>query len=236
MLPPWIQAGGVVRLKERLADRATRARIRDEMAARGRFFAGDGTWADLRLGAFARPEHTRWEGRTLAEVMAETGSDAVDAICDLLLTEDLRVNQVAPGPHKPGMIPFWQHPVSMVGTDGVMIGDKPAPRTYGSYPRILGEFVREDRLTSLEEAVRKMTSAPAARLGLIDRGLLRDALKADVVVFDPATVRSLATYEEPRQFPAGIPHVIVNGQLVIDDGEHTGAMPGRALRRGQPTD
>ncbi len=143
---------------------------------------------------------------------------------------------MTPGPHKAGMIPFWQHPVSMVGTDGVMIADKPAPRTYGSFPRILGEFVREDRLTSLEEAVRKMTSAPAARLGLVDRGLLHDGLKADVVVFDPVAVRSLATYDDPRRFPQGIPHVVVNGQLVVHDGEHTGALPGRALRRGHPTD
>ncbi len=236
MLPPWIQAGGVTRLKERLADRATRARMRDEMAVRGRFFAGDRTWADLRLGAFTRPEHARWESRTLADVMTDTGKDPVDAICDLLLAEDLGVNQVAPGPHKAGMVPFWQHPVSMVGSDGVMIADKPAPRTYGTYPRILGEFVREDRLTSLEEAVRKMTSAPAARLGITDRGLLRDGMLADVVVFDPATVRSMATYDAPRRFPIGIPHVVVNGQLVVHDGEHTGALPGRALRRGRPTD
>jgi N-acyl-D-amino-acid deacylase len=236
MLPPWIQAGGVARLKERLADRATRARIRDEMAVRGRFFAGDRTWADLRLGAFVRSEHARWEGRTLADVMADTGKDAVDAICDLLLAEDLRVNQVAPGPHKPGMVPFWQHPVSMVGSDGVMIANRPAPRTYGTFPRILGEFVREDRLTSLEEAVRKMTSAPAARLGITDRGLLRDGLKADIVVFDPVTVRSLATYDDPRRYPVGIPTVVVNGELVVDDGEHTGALAGRALRRGSPSD
>ncbi|HVQ22268.1 MAG TPA: amidohydrolase family protein, partial [Candidatus Saccharimonadia bacterium] len=164
MLPPWIQAGGVARLKERLSDQATRAMIRDELAIRGRSYAGAEPWADLRLGHFARPEHARWEGRTLADYMAQTGLDATNAICDLLLAEDLGVNQVTPGPHKAGMVPFWQHPVSMIGTDGVMIADKPAPRTYGSFPRVLGEFVREDRLTSLEEAVRKMTSAPAARL------------------------------------------------------------------------
>ena len=233
MLPPWLQAGGVQRLTARLADRATRSQIRDEMAVRGRFFAGDRTWADLRLGAFIRPEHAPWEGRTLADVMADTGKDPVDAICDLLLAEDLGVNQVAPGPHKAGMVPFWQHPVSMVGSDGVMIADKPAPRTYGTYPRILGEFVREDRLSSLEEAVRKMTSAPAARLGISDRGLLRDGMLADIVVFDPATVRSMATYDAPRRFPIGIPTVVVNGQVVVDGGEHTGTLPGRALRRGR---
>jgi N-acyl-D-amino-acid deacylase len=234
MLPPWIQAGGVAKTRERLADRAIRARIRDELAARGRSYAGAAPWADLRLGYFARPEHARWEGRTLAEYMAETGLDPTDAICDLLLAEDLRINQVTPGPHAAGLAPFFRHPVSMIGSDGVLIGARPAPRTYGSFPRVLGEFVREQRLTSLEEAVRKMTSAPATRLGLADRGLLRDGLKADIVVFDPAAVRDLATYEEPRRFPAGIPHVIVNGTLVVDGGEHTGALPGRALRRGAP--
>ncbi|HEY8167470.1 MAG TPA: D-aminoacylase [Candidatus Limnocylindrales bacterium] len=233
MLPPWIQAGGVAMLKERLADPTTRARIRNELAIRGRSYAGADPWADLRLGYLARPEHARWEGRTLADYMTESGVDATDAICDLLLAEDLRVNQVTPGPHGPGMVPFFQHPVSMIGTDGVLIADKPAPRTYGSFPRVLGEFVRELRLTSLEEAVRKMTSAPAARLGLVDRGLLRDGLQADVVIFDPATVASSATYDDPKHFPVGIPHVIVNGQLVVHHGEHTGALPGRALRRGR---
>ena len=115
----------------------------------------------------------------------------------------------------------------MVGTDGVLIADKPSPRTYGSYPRILGQFVREERLLGLEEAVHRMTGMPAARMGLRDRGVLADGLAADLVLFDPATVRTPATYDEPRQFPIGIPYVIVNGTVVIDDGEHTGATPGR---------
>jgi N-acyl-D-amino-acid deacylase len=234
MLPTWIQAGGVARLRERLADRTSRARIRDELAARGRLFAGVGAWADLRLGHFRRPEHQRWEGRTLADYLAETGRDPVDGICDLLLAEDLGVNQVSPGPHRAGIPPFLLHDQSTIGTDSVLIGSMPSPRTYGSFPRILGEFVREDRLLTLEAAVRKMTGAAAARLGLTDRGRLADGLKADVVVFDPATVRSLATYDDPRRYPAGIPYVMVNGQLVIDGGEHTGALPGRALRRGRP--
>jgi N-acyl-D-amino-acid deacylase len=233
MLPTWVQAGGVRKLKERLADRSVRDRIRAEMADRAVRFAGQRAFAEIRLGYFARPENLRWEGRTLGDYCAEAGGDPVDAICDLLLAEDLRVNQVTPGPHRPGIETFWRHPVGMVGTDGVLIGDKPSPRTYGTYPRILGEFVREQHLTTLEEAVRKLTSAPAARLGLRERGVLADGLAADLVLFDPATVATPATYDEPRQLPVGIPYVIVNGIVVVDGGEHTGATPGRALRRGR---
>lgn len=233
MLPTWIQAGGVDRLRERLADARVRERIRDELHARGRLFAGDRSWAEVRLGYFGRPENQAWEGRTLAEYLAATGRDPVDGVCDLLLTEDLRVNQVTPGPHAAGIPPFLVHPQAMIGTDGLLIGAKPSPRTYGTFPRILGEFVRERRLLGLEEAVRKMTSAPAARLGLTDRGRLADGLAADVVVFDPTRVAALATYDEPRRFPVGIPYVLVNGELVVDGGEHTGALPGRALRRGR---
>ncbi len=234
MLPNWIQAGGLGPLRERLADRQVRARIRDESGARGRLFAGDRSWSEVRLGYFARPENAAWEGRTLGDYLEATGLDPTDAICDLLLAEDLRINQVTPGPHRAGIVPFIRHPQAMIGTDGVMIGAKPAPRTYGTYPRILGQLVREERVLGLDEAVRKMTGASAARLGLADRGLVADDFKADLVLFDPARVRELATYEEPRQYPEGIPYVLVNGVLVVDDGEHTGATPGRALRRGHP--
>ncbi len=230
-LPGWIQAGGPGPLKERLADRAARERLRAEIAARGAAYTSAAGWADVRLGYFATPANLRWEGRTLAEVMAERGSDAVDTICDMLLEEDLRVGQVTSGPWRETLHHFVRHPVGMVGTDSTFVGELPSPRTYGSFPRILGEFVRERELLGLEEAVRKMTSAAAARLGLADRGLLRDGYLADVVVFDPATVRSNATYEQPRRFPTGIEHVIVNGTLVVDGGRHTGATPGRVLRR-----
>ena len=235
LIPPWVQEGGPALTKARLADPAIRAGIRRELAERGTLFAGSGGLAGVRVGYFARPEHARWEGWTLGAIQAETGAEAVDLVCDLLLAEDLRLNEVTPGPHRPTMPPFFQHPVGMVGTDSTFVGTKPSPRTYGSFPRILGEFVREERLLSLEEAVRKMTSAPAARLGLTDRGRLADGLAADVVVFDPVRVRSLATVDDPRQFPEGIEQVIVNGTLVVDAGAHTGATPGRALRHGRET-
>ncbi|HEX6474077.1 MAG TPA: amidohydrolase family protein, partial [Candidatus Limnocylindria bacterium] len=232
-LPQWVQAGGPMRLKERLADGATRDRIRSEMAARGAAYTSAAGWADVRLGAFTVPDNLHWESRTLADVMEETGRDAVDAMCELLLSEDLRVAQVTTGPWTDGIRHFLPHPAAMVGTDSTFLGEKPAPRTYGSFPRILGQFVRDEGLLSLEAAVHRMTGAPAARLGLRERGQLRDGWVADVVVFDPARVRANATYDEPRQFPDGIEHVIVNGQLVVHGGTPTGALPGRALRRGR---
>ncbi len=236
MIPPWAQAGGPNGTKERLADPEVRSVIRRELLERGVLYAGAGGLAAVRLGYFKRPDNLRWEGRTIGEVVAETGADWIDVVCDLLVSEDLRVNQVAPGPHIDGIRTFLTHPVGkvgMVGTDATLIGAKPSPRTYGSFPRILGQFVRDEALLSLEEAVRRMTSAPAARLGLRDRGVLRDGAMADVVVFDPATIRSNATFDEPCQFPDGIDQVIVNGTVVVDEGVHTGATPGRALRRGR---
>ena len=236
MIPPWAQSGGPKAIRERLADPEVRALIRRELLERGVLYAGAGGLAAVRLGYFAQPDNLRWEGRTIGEVVAETGADWIDVVCDLLVAEDLRVNQVTPGPHTDGIRRFLTHEVGafgMVGTDAVLIGAKPSPRTYGSFPRILGQFVRDEALLSLEEAVRRMTSAPAARLGLRDRGVLRDGAIADVVVFDPATIRSNATYDDPCRFPDGIEHVIVNGTPVVARGEHTGATPGRALRRGR---
>jgi len=231
-LPGWVQAGGPGPLKERLADRAIRDRVRSELAARGAAYASTQGWADVRLGGFRRPDLLRWESRTVADVMGETGHDAVDVICDLLLAEDLGVGQVTTGPWLPSMRTFLRHPVGMIGTDSTFVGARPAPRTYGSYPRILGQFVRDERLLSLEAAIHKMTGAVAARLGLRERGLLRDGAYADLVIFDAERVRDRATYEAPCQFPDGIDHVIVNGVLVVDGGRHTGATPGRGLRLG----
>lgn len=232
-IPLWVQSGGPGPTKECLADPAIRSRIRTELRDRGRLYAGDGGLADIRLGYFARPENLRWEGRTLGDVSREVGADIVDVLCDLLVAEGLRVNQVTPGPHTDGIRRFYRHPAAMVGTDSTFVGTKPSPRTYGSYPRILGQFVRDEALFSLETAIAKMTSMPADRLGLRSRGRIADGLAADLVVFNPLTVRSDATYEQPREFPCGIEHVIVNGTPVVDGVIHTGATPGRALRRGR---
>ncbi len=232
-LPGWVQAGGPEPTMARIADGGIRDRIRAELRERGAAYASRAGWADVRLGAFHAEENMPFEGRTLADVMDARGVDAVDAICDLLLLEELGVNQVTSGPSPETLPRFVAHPHGMFGSDSTFVAEKPSPRTYGSFPRVLGEFVRERRVLGLEEAVRKMTSAPAARLGLRDRGRLVEGLAADVVVFDPDRVRSTATYDRPRQFPEGIRMVLVNGVPVVDEARPTGALPGRALRRGR---
>jgi len=233
LIPIWILAGGPARTKERLADPAVRTSIRDDLAARGQLFAGSGGIRDIRIGYLRRPENLQWEGRTLGELIDATGLDPVDTLCDLLLAEDLRPNEVTPGPNLAGTRRFLRHPGAMIGTDSVFVGAKPSPRTYGSYPRILGQFVRDEALLGLEDAIARMTSMPAARLGLRDRGTIRDGAIADLVIFDPVAVRSDATIDDPTRDPEGIETVIVSGTPVVDRGRPTGARPGRGLRRGR---
>jgi len=233
LVPLWVLEGGPTRTKERLADRQVRDEIRRDLAARGTLFAGSGGLRDIRIGYLRRPENLPWEGRTLGELIDAAGNDPVDTLCDLLLTEDLRPNEVTPGPNLGGIRRFLRHPAAMIGTDSVFLGARPSPRTYGTYPRILGQFVRDEALLGLEDAVARMTSMPAARLGLRDRGTIRDGAVADLVIFDPAAVRSDATIDDPTRDPEGIDTVIVAGTVVVDGGRPTGARPGRGLRRGR---
>ena len=146
------------------------------------------------------------------------------------MEEDLQVCYVAAGANGNSLPAFVTHPLSMVGSDAVLLGDYPSPRTYGCFPVILAEYVREERQMSLPMAIRKMTSFPAQRLGIQDRGLLRDGMMADITVIQPDEVKAPATRTQPKQNPVGIPYVIVNGEIVVDGGKHTGALPGVALR------
>ena len=227
VIPQWAFDGGLAALRRNLADPEARARMKKEMGPRAV------SWHDMWLTHFKRPEHHRFEGRSVAEVAELMGRDVIDAICELLLQEDQQVSYVSAGANLATLPRFVSHPLYMVGSDAVLIGDYPSPRTYGTFPIILAEFVREERWIGLADAIRKMTSFPAQRLGLPDRGLLRDGFKADVVVFDAETVKAPATRREPKQFPVGIEYVVVNGQVVVDRGTHTGALAGRALRRGR---
>ena len=225
LLPYWVHAGGPRDLLQRIQDR----RVRDEI--------GDSVYPmwGLTLDYYifshvGSSKNKEWEGRSLVDLAKAQGKRMVDAICDLLIEENLDVAFVARTGNPDNIRTIVRHPAQMVGSDGLLTGDMPNPRSYGTFPYVLGQFVREEGLLRLEEAVRKMTAIPAQRLGLTDRGILRDGMKADIVVFDPGRVQARATFEEPKQYPDGIDYVLVNGQIVVDQGVHTGSLPGRALR------
>ena len=226
LLPYWVHAGGPQALMTRLADPNVRAMMVRAVEPQW----GGQTLDNYIFAHIASDKNKEWEGRSLEDLAAHRGGRMVDAVCDLLLEEDLQVAFVARTGNLENIREIASHPAQMIGTDAILTGGRPNPRTYGTYPYVLAQFVRGEGLFSLEQAIRKMTGAPAQRLGLSDRGVIRDGAKADLVLFNPSAVDTPATFDDPLQFPVGIDYVAVNGALIIDNGRHTGARPGRALR------
>jgi N-acyl-D-amino-acid deacylase len=161
------------------------------------------------------------------------GQRPVDFVCDLLVAEELGVSALLHIGIEENVRAMLSHPAQTGGSDGILVGDRPHPRGWGAFARYFAVYVRELGIVGWEEMVRRLTSQAAARLGLPDRGLLRSGMAADIACLDPASIRDTATYENPRSYPEGVPYVLVNGAIVIDGGRHTGALPGRALRRGR---
>ncbi len=225
-VPFWAHEGGPSRLLERVGDPRTRERLRAERPAR---FDGDLTTLMISsVGGSAAL--AGFVGRSLADFMqAREVSDPVDAVCDLLVESDLAAGFIAHGGStEDGLRACMTHPAQLASTDAVLVG-QPHPRAYGTYPRYLGRYVRDEGVLSLEDCVRRMTSAPAACFGLHDRGRIEPGLAADLVLFDPDAILDQATFAQPEQFPLGIEMVVVNGTIVVEAGAHTGALPGRAL-------
>jgi N-acyl-D-amino-acid deacylase len=234
LLPPWVHAGGREPLLARLADPAARARIQAVLDGPG--MARDAGWDGIAIaGCPARPEY---EGQTLARIAAGLGVPPGEAAIEVLRQAkgdaDMVLFMMSEENVALGLERLWV----MIGSDGEgraaqgpYATGKPHPRNYGTCPRLLGHYVRDRGLLSLPEAIRKMTSLPASKLGLRDRGRLEPGAVADVVVFDPATVADTATFAEPHRYPRGIPWVLVNGEPVIAGGQHTGSRPGRVLAR-----
>jgi N-acyl-D-aspartate/D-glutamate deacylase len=222
--PRWSKDGGPERLMAALKDPTDRARLKKQIPLE----TLDNSW----LHNFTKPRNVAYDGLLLTDIAKLRNQDPWDALFDLLIEENLGISQVGLGTNAHTLQAFVSHPYGMIGSDAILFGEYPNPRTYGCFPLVLAEFVRAEKHLRLPEAIRKMTSFPAQRLGLPDRGLLRDGFKADVVIFDPATVRTDATREDPKHYPVGIDYVIVNGKVVIDQGNNTGVLPGRALRRG----
>jgi N-acyl-D-aspartate/D-glutamate deacylase len=250
-LPQWAMDGGADRLVERLKDPATRARIRRDMADPNapwdNRYQSAGTWQNVQLASIGRTRgaaeqgespNRKYEGMRVEEAATLAGKDPFDFVFDLLAEERGSVGCVYFIISEEDLELALRQPWVAIGSDGSAFATEgplragvPHPRSFGTFPRVLGRYVRERQVIPLEDAVRKMTSLPAEILGLGDRGTIAAGKWADLVLFDPATVNDRATFEDPFQYPVGIDTVIVNGEVVLDEGTHTGATPGKVLRK-----
>ena len=240
LLPDWVLEGGIEAMLERLGDGAARERIRQDMTGGSPILARGLDWHDIMIAS--SPSRPEAEGRRLDDIARDWRIDPLDAAMDILVDERGRGYVILFQLDEADLRSALVHPEVMIGSDGSSLAvdgelgrGKPHPRSYGTFPRVLARYVREEPILSLEAAVHKMTGLPARRLGFGDRGVLAVGAKADVVGFDPARVEDLATYEDPHRYAAGIPYVLVNGRVVIDRGEHTGALPGRVLTPAERT-
>jgi dihydroorotase/N-acyl-D-amino-acid deacylase len=237
VLPPWTSENG--KLFDNLADPAVRARIKKEMLDEHADWENMGLLAGpegVLISRLDNPANQKYAGKRLNEIATLMGKDWQDAAMDLILTEHTRVETTYFMISEDNIKLQLQQPWIKFGIDGggvdpaEMKGRLIHPRVYGTFPRVLGHYVRDEKVLPLEDAIRKMTSATTRRLGIRDRGILQEGFFADIAVFDPATIIDLATYENPNQISAGIKHVFVNGVPVVKDGKVTDAKPGAALR------
>jgi len=241
LLPPWALEGSNDKVMARLRNPAARKRIERDIhnGIEGWFnhYVLMGTWDNVRVAVVQTEKNKPYEGKSIGEIAEATKRSPIDTICDLLLDEVGSIPAVYFMMSEEDVRETLKLPWVSVGSDGsavrpdgILGRGKPHPRWYGAFPRVLGKYVREEAVLTLPEAVRKMTSMNAEKVGITDRGLLKKGMKADITVFDPETVADKATFENPHQYPTGIPYVIVNGRVVIDEGEHTGEKPGEVIR------
>ena len=234
-LPLWVREGGREKLLARLQDPATRARVRAD------FPKDNPDWNDepgsrILITTVLNPTLKRYEGQRISEIARAEKKDPLDVLLDLVIADHANVGRVTFSMSEDDVRSALAHPFVSMGTDsgaraedGIYSQEKSHPRAWGSASRILGHYVRDEKLLPLEEAIRKMTSLPASRMGLADRGILRPGMAADVVAFDPATVRDRSTYADPLHYSEGIPFVMVNGKFVVEGGKITNERPGRPL-------
>jgi N-acyl-D-amino-acid deacylase len=245
-IPPWAHDGGDTQLIARLTDPAMRARIRKDMTSTGKDSAGedwDNEWQEvpgpeaILVAVVQNPELVPLQGKRLSEVAALWHEDAIDALCDLLIKDKAFTEVAVFGMDEPDVVLALKQPWMSIDNDsqgtspeGLLGGEHPHPRAYGTFPRILRKYVREEHALTLPDAIRKFTALPAQRMRLTDRGVLKLGVWADVVVFDPEKITDKATFEEPNQLSVGMDYVLVNGVPVIAEGKMTGKLPGKVLR------
>ncbi|MFJ8072815.1 amidohydrolase family protein [Streptomyces sp. NPDC096176] len=237
MLPSWAGEGGPDAVLARLRDEATAEKIRHHLEELG----SDGChgvpieWDTIEISGVSNPAVARHVGRTIRQSADERGEAPWVTARRLLIEDRLGSTILQHVGHEENVRQIMRHRVHTGGSDGILQGDKPHPRAYGTFPQYLGRYARELGILSLEETVAHLTSRPAARLRLPDRGLVREGYRADLVLFDPQTVAAGSTFETPRTLPVGIPHVLIDGRFVIEDGSRTDMLAGRAVRRTVPT-
>jgi len=245
-VPPWAHDGGDVKLVERLKDPAMRSRIRKDMTSTGKDSAGedwDNEWQEVPgpeavlVAVVQNPELLPLQGKRLSDVAALWHEDAIDALCDLLIKDKAFTEVAVFGMDEPDVKLALKQPWVSIDNDsqgtapeGLLGSEHPHPRAYGTFPRILRKYVREEKELTLAEAIRKFSALPAQRMRLTDRGVLKQGMWGDVVVFDPEKITDKATFEDPNQLSVGMEYVLVNGVPVIADGKMTGALPGKVLR------
>ncbi|HVO82554.1 MAG TPA: D-aminoacylase [Terriglobales bacterium] len=240
-IPPWAHDGGDAKLIERLKDPAMRARIRKDLMTPSSEW--DNEWQEIPgpeavlIGVVHNPKLLPLQGKRLSEVAKVWNKDPMDALFDLLIEDDAFTSVAVFGMAEPDVVLALQQPWVSIDNDssgtspeGILGQEHPHPRAYGTFPRILRKYVREEHKLTLEDAIRKFSVLPAQRLRLTDRGVLKSGLWADIVIFDPATIHDVATYENPNQLSQGMEYVLVNGVPVVDSGKMTGALPGKVLR------
>ena len=239
--PPWANDGGKEQLLRRLKDPAMRARMRKDMTTPSDTW--DNEWLeiagpqDVLICAVNHKELLRYQGKRLSEVAAEWHEDGIDAIFDFLIRDEAGTSVAVFGMSEPDVVLALQQPWVSVDNDdsatspeGILGADHPHPRAYGTFPRILAKYVREEARLSLPDAIRKFTALPAQREHLSDRGVIKQGMWADLVVFDPRLIHDVATYDDPNRLSVGMSYVLVNGVAVIEDGRMTGTLPGTVLR------
>ncbi|MDA3648756.1 D-aminoacylase [Saccharopolyspora indica] len=235
LLPSWAMAGGVEATLARLRDPEQRERIRVVLEEEG----SDGChgvpveWDTIEINGVRQAGNGHLVGLSVTESARAAGKPPAEHYFDVLVSEELGSSCLMHVGHEDNVRAIMRHPVHTAGSDGLLVGARPHPRAWGTFPRYLGHYVRELGVLGLEECVQHMTSRAADRLGLTDRGRIRPGFAADLVLFDPDTVADTATFDDPRQQAAGIPHVLVNGVPVIEDGHRTDALPGGALRKAR---
>ncbi len=240
VIPSWAHEGGTAALLDRLRDPAQREKLRVQMEEEGLMSRPDLTWDKVVVSRVASDRNKRFEGSSLEAIAGDMGKAPFDALFDLLIEEEADVHMITFGWSEQGVREVMHSPAGMVGSDGSSLcaegplsRGKPHPRSYGNFVRVLGKYVREEKVLSLQEAVRQMTSAPATRLRLWDRGLIRPSFYADIVVFDPERVRDTATFEDPHRYAEGIEYVIVNGEIELSPSGRAPSLAGKVLRQGR---